>query len=447
MIHENRRSGRARWHHLSWALPAAVLAAIACGDNSEVVDSKGEPSGTGSVNGQGGANGSGGSGHGTGAFLNLGGLGEGGNGASNGSGGAGPVCESSKSATELEPIYLAFAFDVSGSMGHMDRPNWWHDATKKWTPVSTAAKEFFEDESSTNIFSSIVFFPAKDNKCSEASYATPLVAMTELPSTEFGDALDAYALAGDDTTEVGDPLEGGAWRGNTPTLQAVNATIAYLENVLTERQGAKVALVLVTDGLPQGCTGDVDAVAAAVEAVKDTIPTYVIGVENPTVPPTALPAGWANWRNNVGGTPEDESLTPATPPDTLAALNAIAVAGGTTEAVLIDTNSPTATKQKFRETIDDIRRKSVSCVLEIPPHPKGGTFDKDKIDVVYESGSKSTRLVHDPSCKKANAWRYDDADDPQNIELCASTCITVQEDPAAELGVNFLCEPNPDIVK
>jgi hypothetical protein len=271
--------------------------------------------------------------------------------------------------------------------------------------------------------------------------------MTALPSGAFGDALDAYALVGKDDSEVGDPLEGGAWRGNTPTLQAVNQTIAYLQGVLTEHPGAKVALVLVTDGLPAGCTGGIPEVSAAVEAVKDTIPTYVIGVQNPTTPPDQLPSGWADWRDDDDETPDDESETPGTPPNTLADLNAVAAAGGTTEAVLIDTNDPSATKQKFRETIDAIRAKAVSCELGIPPHPDGGTFDKDKIDVVYKSGTKSTRLSYDPTCKKESAWHYDDESDPESIELCAATCTTVQQDPKAELNVDFLCEPRPDVVK
>src|SRR6188768_1406237 len=44
-----------------------------------------------------------------------------------GGGGGGPVCETVSAAAELPPVYLAFAFDVSGSMGQLDQPRWWHD--------------------------------------------------------------------------------------------------------------------------------------------------------------------------------------------------------------------------------------------------------------------------------------------------------------------------------
>ena len=47
-------------------------------------------------------------------------------------------CASAHAEAELLPVYLAFAFDVSGSMGKGDKP--WHDRTLKWDPVVAAIR-------------------------------------------------------------------------------------------------------------------------------------------------------------------------------------------------------------------------------------------------------------------------------------------------------------------
>jgi hypothetical protein len=57
--------------------------------------------------------------------------------------GDGDVCATVTATATLEPVFLAFAFDVSGSMGKGDHP--WHDATLKWDPVVAATRGVFED--------------------------------------------------------------------------------------------------------------------------------------------------------------------------------------------------------------------------------------------------------------------------------------------------------------
>ena len=78
--------------------------------------------------------------------------------------------------------------------------------------------------------------------------------------------------------------------------------------------------MLVTDGYPQGCSDEDDSVDAVVSVVEDArdadVNTYVIGVANP---------------------PIDDA------PDTVSDLHALAEAGGTEQAYLIDTGDPEAT--------------------------------------------------------------------------------------------------------
>lgn len=416
-----------------------ALAAAACDSNPEVKGSGDGDGDSGDGDSGDGDSGDGDNGDGDGD-INIGGQG-GGTGDGDGDG-DGPVCETSSSEAELAPIFLAFAYDVSGSMGHYDCPNWWHDPDAKWTPVREATQAFFEDESSVGISASMAFFPGASDLCEAATYETPDVEMTMLPSNLFAGAFDGYEA------EVGSPLPGGDWRGNTPTLAAFTGTSTYLDQFVLSEPDAKFAVVLVTDGLPQGCSGDgntVPALTTAVENLYDAgngVRTYVIGIENPTTPPAEAPTydGWDGWSCN--GASE-----PATPPDTLGALNGVAAAGGTTEAFLIDTGDPEATKANFRAAIDVIRTEAISCELGIPPHPRGGTFDADKIDVSYTLDGETNRFDYDPGCEVEGAWHYDDEEDPTMIELCLETCEFIQSSPGAELNVDFLCEDRPDVVK
>src|SRR5690606_14828636 len=117
------------------------------------------------------------------------------------------------------------------------------------------------------------------------------VPMTALPSPAFGAVLDDYE------EEVGTPLESGDWRGRTPTLAAVQGIATSLDELRAAEPEASFAMILVTDGLPTGCGSDdsLATVAAAIESLADAgIPTYVIGIQNPTEPPASLPPGWNN---------------------------------------------------------------------------------------------------------------------------------------------------------
>lgn len=412
----------------------------ACSDDPTVED--GDKDGTGN-----GKDGSGGTGGKPGPGVNPGDIDPGsGNSGSGASGnGDGEVCESSSEEAELDPIYLAFAFDVSGSMGKLDQPYWWHDPAKKWEPVSKALHEFFSSEEE-DISASLTLFPAKSNKCSSSSYVSPQVPMSGLGDSQFSKVIDDY----EDEVRVSGSLAGGNWRGDTPTLQVVQGTFNYLEQLseMPEYQGKKMALVLVTDGLPQGCSGNtVSNVADEVAKFKDKFPTYVVGIENPTSPPSSPPAGWGgNWGRCSGSTISPE---PCPPPDTLGALNEIAEAGGSGEAILIDTEKPAETTQKLLSAINDIRKKELACEFAIPEHPEGGEFNADRINVSLSVSGEKTNFLYNAECggtaeQKKKSWRYDDEESPSRVVLCEESCKDVRARTGADILVEFLCEDRSD---
>jgi hypothetical protein len=191
---------------------------------------------------------------------------------------------------------------------------------------------------------------------------------------------------------------------------------AFIESSRASKPG-RYAIVLITDGYPQGCDDEDDTIAAVVAeaeaAAKEGVQTYVIGVANPPI--------------------EDA-------PDTVTNLEDIAAAGGTSPAFLIDTGNPQDTSTRFEAAIDAIRGAAVACDLTIPPPPTGQTFDKEKVAVSYKSGAAPPKdIAYDADCI-GDGFHYDDPQAPKAIVLCGATCTTVQADPEASLEVALTCD-------
>jgi hypothetical protein len=320
--------------------------------------------------------------------------------AANAPGPSAQSCAKKTAKAMLQPVYLAFAFDVSGSMGKGDKP--WHDRKLKWDPVVAATKSFLEDAKSDGLSASMTFFPAdggESTRCDADSYRKPDVAMQALPSQKFADAIDAIGMQD--------------WRGGTPTLFVVEGVFDQIAQARSGNSG-RYALVLVTDGYPQDCDDDeIGSVAKLVKMHAADTPTYVIGVTNPPLPDA---------------------------PDVTTNLSEVAKAGGTEKAYLINTGNPTETVADFKTTIENIRGASLSCNLPIPAPPAGQSFDKKKVSVKYTSGSHVSPLNYAADCTAADGWHYDDPSAPKEIVLCPERCRSVQADANAELSVDFECE-------
>ncbi len=374
-----------------WYAALLSLGVLACGsDERGADDSSGDES---SVEGD----------SGTQARTGTGTV-DGGSGAHADGGAPGPnTCATATTGVELLPVHLAFAFDVSGSMGNGDKP--WHDKALKWDPVVRATRSFFAAQSSSGITASLTFFPGEARICNASEYTTPDVAMTPLPSALFGQEIDRIA-----------PMSSADWRSGTPTVAVMSGVQTAVTSYRSGHDG-RFAIVLVTDGYPQSC-GSADSVDKVVteadKALGSGVATYVIGVANPMV---------------TGA------------PDTVSDLHRIAAAGGTEQAFLIDTGDPEKTANDFSRAVDQIRQASTACSVAIPEPGSGAAFDKESVAVHVSSKAGTTVLGYDKTCSVANAWHYDNVDDPHQIVLCSSTCDSVRGDDSAQLSVEFACEP------
>jgi len=85
----------------------------------------------------------------------------------------------------------------------------------------------------------------------------------------------------------------------------------------------------------------------------------------------------------------------------------------------------------------------VSCDYAIPAAPAGETFDRDRVNVAYTSGTASItfpRATDEVECGDELAWKYDDELAPTRVALCPAACAEVQADPEALIDVRFGCE-------
>jgi Mg-chelatase subunit ChlD len=300
------------------------------------------------------------------------------------------TCATEPAAVESKPMYLAFIFDKSGSMAVAGSP--------KWDSAKAASRAFFEAPDSAGVHASLTFFPSDfDIACGPDVYETPTVPMTALPSTDFGQSLDAQFP-----------------NGGTPTHEALEGAIVYAQKeAANEAKDGKVAIVLVTDGLPEsGCAEDtVDCVSAIAASVAETLPTYVIG---------------------VGGE--------------LTSLTQIAAAGGTKSAFIVDTNAPEQIQRDFLGAINAIKMSNISCDYAIPSAPSGKEIDPDKVNVVHHLDSGDTTLAYNPQCDAGAGWHYDDPNAPKHIQLCDVSCRDANNTPG-ELRVQFGCAARVDPIK
>jgi hypothetical protein len=374
---------------------------IACGDAGNGGGATFGPgygptnSGGGSENGGNTNSGNGGNGGGS-----LGGSGgSSGGGTTNNNTGVDPnaACATSTLGATAAPLHLVILFDRSGSMCEYAGDGGPRDCTNtnsKWKQATNAVKTFVSSPDSRGIKASLIMFPFADNSsqmCQSSKYSTALVNDISLPdSTQIGAALDAHVSNG----------------GQTPTKDALTGTIEFAQTVQAANPKDKVAIVIATDGYPQGCTDDSNITPScnAAKGVASTIPTYVIGVG-----------------------------------DLASQLDQLAAAGGTTKSFTASTSTPSMVGSQLTAAFNTIRGASMSCNFNIPAAPMGMTLDYTKVNVQVTLKGTPGTIKQSQDCSDPAGWKYDNATNPTLIELCSMECDSVKADAYSSVNLILGC--------
>jgi hypothetical protein len=124
-------------------------------------------------------------------------------------------------------------------------------------------------------------------------------------------------------------------------------------------------------------------------------------------------------------------------------LDAVAQAGGTTAALIVDVTKNTG--QQFVATMNQIRAKSqVPCQYALPKPPAGQVLDPAKVNVEYTPPGSTTPVtilgVTMATCDPvAGGWYYDNPAAPTKINLCPSTCMAISADTGGQVNISVGC--------
>jgi hypothetical protein len=242
--------------------------------------------------------------------------------------------------------------------------------------------------------------------CSAADYQAAVVPIAPLPGSEgpLTAAIQVHTVG-----------------GGTPTGPAVQGALAYLRSHQLAHPNHRVALLLVTDGLPTECTpSEAPEIAKDIQAAAKATPsvaTYAIGV--------FAPEEVAEGRR---------------------ALAQFATAGGTGTPFVLRAAGDLS--QKLEAAFDQIRGAALPCELMLPAASGAGALDYLKVNVTWKAGSGVTETV--PYVESANrcdstrgGWYYDVdpmTGTPSRIIICPTSCQSFQRDPSGDVSYAIGCK-------
>ena len=212
-------------------------------------------------------------------------------------------------------------------------------------------------------------------------------------------------------------------RGGTPLGPAVRGALGQLRTHLQATPGHRGALVLVSDGLPDGfCGGNyIDMIVPNVRAAQmatPSIPTYVIGVFA-----------------------EDE-IAEARP-----GLEQMATAGGSGMPYVLTAMDDLS--QRFQEALNRIRGTALTCEFTIPAPRMGmGAIDFGKVNVRSKVAGGDQDLLYVGSkdrCDPMKGGWYFDVDPtsgttPGRVLLCDASCNAIKASAGSRVEVSYGCK-------
>lgn len=320
-----------------------------------------------------------------------------------------PVCVGDTMEGALRKVHMYITLDRSGSM-----------AGTKWTATQQALKAFFQAPSSAGL--NIAFEAwataagtvggiAHDG-CGQASCNSSLCANPIVPDGALMAAAAPTDAQEQKLVSVINALTPGGW---TPSYPAAEGGLLWAQSQFLSNPNDIYVMVFVTDGDPTTCTVWPDTnvaiqglASAAYQAYG--IRTYAIGMEGANI----------------------------------AALNAIAAAGGSGSAFVIVGSNISGVAQQLIDALNAIASENVGCDLTLPA---AGTFDPADTQVIYtESNSNVVNLAKygsQAACGSNEGWYFDDNASPTKIILCPASCTKAKGDPGSKIEFNVGCPKQP----
>jgi hypothetical protein len=339
--------------------------------------------------------------------------------------GKGDACATASDTAVALPSVLQLVVDISGSM---DWPPGWEPITPSDSKPSGATKWEITREAlldavaqlPADVALGVNFYPDignDDERCINNRVAVPIQLL--------GPANSAVRRVWE--IEVNDVEPNGA----TPTHGAYLFGLAQL--AATDLPGSQF-LLLLTDGTPT-CN-------LACQCNEGNVP-----VDSGPLIEEAGMALESGVRTFVIGSPGSE--------ETREVLSELASEGGTGKSGCddegpnfchFDMTTEDDLGAGLTRALQEIAQSLRSCEYVIPAPPVGETLDRNRVNVLYTSGSGDTETIgRDPSASDCESgWQY--SEDGARVVLCGDTCARVRADVEGTVEVLFGCETvtNPE---
>ncbi|APR77119.1 Hypothetical protein A7982_02466 [Minicystis rosea] len=206
---------------------------------------------------------------------------------------------------------------------------------------------------------------------------------------------------------------------NTPTQPALQGALDHAKVWATNNPDHVVVALFATDGKPTECTvqsaSGLAQISAAAFGGTPSVRTFSIGVFE------------------AADKPEGPNV-----------LNAVAAAGGSDKAFIIDATNPNL-QAEFLKALNSIRGSALGCQYKIP-QTDAGMADYNKVNVEYTPGGGGAaedfpKYNDAASCPATgNGWYYDDNTHPTQILLCPKTCDKVSKDTMGGVNIVLGCQ-------
>ena len=273
---------------------------------------------------------------------------------------AGPSCAATSLGADHRPLDLFIMIDKSGSMSGIP-----------WQQAKTALDDFFMNPSGANISAALNYFPSDDGDyCQEEFYRLFAVPLGPLPAN---------------ATPLAASLEANTPNGGTPLGSAIDGALYAAVGQKKLAPDHAVAMVIVTDGVPDGCTEDLTVTDSYVNAalLEEAVPTFAIGI----------------------------GITPG------AVLDGVAAAGGTGKSLTV------ADPSHLAEALSTAQNTVIGCEFVIPKlAPSGQQIDPTLCPPSTAAsttrptacGFRATRVINSPPKRSMSAgWvKIPSATDP-----------------------------------
>lgn len=328
------------------------------------------------------------------------------------------ACGIGTAEATLRPVNMMIMFDRSTSMVG-ERTIDPATGLNRWETATSALKNFLSHPQTEGLGVALRFFPhdlpvegCASQICDIAACATPLVELGRLTAETA--PLDDHETKLFEAIDEALPLVVPRMDGRTPTGAALEGAVEWALNHQAKNPDERTAIMIVTDGEPDGCEERVfylmQHVARALEA---GIGTYFIGIADPT-------GGGLN----------------------RAAMDYLASAGGTERAYYI-TDGPSATTNLL-ETLEAVRGRTIECEFPLPEATSAGdVVDPALVNVTYLPASgpemNFTKVAQAEDCEESPSWFYDDEAQPARLHLCPKACDLVSADNEARFRILVGC--------